>query len=235
MALPKLETPKYHLTVPSTGQEIEFRPYVVKEEKILMMAMESNDQKQMLTALMDMIETCTFGKIKARDLATFDLEYLFMQIRSKAAGETSKVGLKCSKCEHANEIEINTAEVKVQGNVKKDEKVMLNDELGIVLKYPTVKALQKQLSGGEVKQTDVVTTTIVSSIDSIFDNENVWPAVDQTPEELEDFIDSLPSEVFQKLLPYFEDMPKLSHDIAFNCKSCGEKNQTKLEGLQSFF
>ena len=145
MALPKIETPKFPVTVPSTGENIEFRPYVVKEEKILMMAMETNDQAAMIRSLKDVIEACTFNKIKADTLAPFDLEYLFMKIRAKAAGEKSKIGLKCNECDHSNEIELDVSNIEVQGEIKKNEKVMLDDKLGLILRYPSVRGLQRNL------------------------------------------------------------------------------------------
>lgn len=237
MALPKVEQPKHLLTVPSTGEQIEFRPYVVKEEKILMMAMESTDQAQMIRSLKDVIEACTYNKIKVDKLAPFDLEYLFLKIRAKAVGEASKINVKCSKCEQSNEIELNVENIEVKGNIKKNEKVMLDDSLGLVLRYPSVRGLQANLDKKKKNpnQADVIVSTIAASIESIFNDEGVWPADDQTTDELVDFVESLPSEMFKKLSTFFEDMPSLREDINFNCESCGENNHVTLEGLQSFF
>ena len=145
MALPRIDSPKYELRIPSSGDTVEYRPYLVKEEKLLMMAMETKDQQQMIRALRDVIAGCTEGKIQANDLAMFDLEYVFLKIRGKSVGETTRVNLKCKSCDHKNEVEINLDEVEVQGEVKKNEKVALTDSVGVVLRYPTVKGIQKQL------------------------------------------------------------------------------------------
>ena len=235
MALPRIDSPKYELKVPSSGEVVEYRPYLVKEEKILMMAMETKDQQQMIRALRDVIAGCTEGKIQADSLAMFDLEYVFLKIRGKSVGETTKVGLKCSSCDHKNEVEINIDEVEVQGEVKKSAKVALTDTVGVVLKYPTVKGIQRQLGKQDNNDREVTMAAVASAIESIYDAENVYPTEDEKAEDVTSFLDSLTSSQFKKISEYFEDMPRLRHEVKFNCASCKAKNTQTLEGLTNFF
>ena len=235
MALPRIDSPKYELKVPSSGETVEYRPYLVKEEKILMMAMETKDQQQMIRALRDVIAGCTEGKIQADSLAMFDLEYVFLKIRGKSVGETTKVGLKCSSCDHKNEVEINIDEVEVQGEVKKSAKVALTDTVGVVLKYPTVKGIQRQLGKQDNNDREVTMAAVASAIESIYDAENVYPTEDEKAEDVVNFLDSLTSSQFKKISEYFEDMPRLRHEVKFNCASCKAKNTQTLEGLTNFF
>ena len=235
MALPRIDSPKYELTVPSTGETVEYRPYLVKEEKILMLAMESKDQNQMIRALRDVIAGCTDGKVQVDKLAMFDLEYVFLKIRAKSVGETSKIGIKCTDCDTKNEFEINLEEVQVQGEVKKEAKIALTDSVGVVLRYPTVKGIQRQLGKNQGNDAEVSMAAVASAIESIYDAENVYSAEDETSESLMGFLDSLTSQQFKKIAEYFDDMPRLKHDINYKCKSCGVENKQTLEGLTSFF
>ena len=139
MALPKLVAAKYSLEVPSTKEVVEYRPYLVKEEKILMMAFETKDQSQMISALRDTIAGCTEGKVKVDNLTIFDLEYIFLKLRSKSVGETSTLGIKCSDCSKTSQVEINLNDVEVEGDIKPSAKIELTDTVGLMVKYPTVK------------------------------------------------------------------------------------------------
>lgn len=235
MALPRIDSPKYELTVPSTGESVEYRPYLVKEEKILMLAMESKDQNQMIRALRDVIAGCTDGKVQVDNLAMFDLEYVFLKIRAKSVGETSKVGIKCTECEHKNELEINLDDVQVQGEIKKDGKVALTDKIGVVLKYPTVKGIQRQLGKTKGNDAELSMAAVASAIESIYDENDIHDAENETAESLTGFLDSLTSQQFKAISEYFEDMPKLKYETEVKCTNCGHKNDVTLEGLTSFF
>ena len=235
MALPRIDSPKYELKVPSSGDVVEYRPYLVKEEKVLMMAMESKDQQQMIRALRDVIAGCTEGKIQVDQLAMFDLEYVFLKIRGKSVGETTRVGMKCESCEHKNEIEIDLDSVEVQGEVKKDAKVQLTDKVGVVLRYPTVKGIQRQLGKQSSNDRELTMAAIASAIDSIYDENSVYNTEDEKAEDVINFLDSLTSSQFKKISEYFEDMPRLRHEIKFNCQQCGTENKQTLEGLSNFF
>jgi hypothetical protein len=235
MALPKLTAAKYSLDVPSTGETIEYRPYLVKEEKLLMLAMESRDRKQMITALRDVILGCTEGKINIEKYTLFDLEYIFIKLRSKSVGENSEVGIKCQECNVQNAVSINMELIEVSGAIEtKPQKIQLTESVGVMLRYPTVKGLQKQIT--KEKQDDESTmAAVVSAIESIYDDENIYPAEGETQKDMLEFVDSLTSEQFRKLTVFFEDMPKLKHDVKFTCKSCSADNEVTLEGLANFF
>ena len=234
MALPKLVSSKYTLTVPSTGEVVEYRPYLVKEEKVLMTAFESKDKSQMIAALRDTIAGCTEGKVNIDTLAIFDFEYIFLKLRSKSVGETSKIGVKCTACDARNEVEVNLEEVNVSKAQKKNNKVELTDEVGIMLRYPTVKGLYKQLTHAKT-EADQSMATIISAIESIYDAENVYASENETEKSLMDFLDSLTADQFKKISAFFTDMPKLKHDVKFDCIKCSEKNSITLEGLENFF
>jgi len=236
MALPKIAAPKYNLVVPSTGEEINYRPYLVKEEKVLMLAMESKDQNQQINALKDVITGCTEGKIKADKLSIFDLEYIFLKLRSKSVGEHSDIMVKCNHCEAKNSISINLEEVEVSGDLQKESNIKLTDTVGVILKYPTVKGFQRTLGKDKNKDNiEQVMSTITSMIDSIYDEEEVYMAENESEKALVEFLESLTSDQFKKITDFMTNMPKLSHDISFDCESCKENNQVVIEGLQNFF
>jgi phage FluMu protein Com len=233
MALPKLVSSKHTLVVPSTKESIEYRPYLVKEEKILMMAFESKDQSQMITALRDTIAGCTEGKIKVDNLTMFDLEYIFLKLRSKSVGENAKLKVKCIKCETPNEVNIDLSSVNVVGEIKPTAKIELNDTVGVMLKYPTVKGLFRQLNS--LDEANSALAAIASAVESIYDADNVYPAENETEKSILEFIESLTSDQFKKIASFFDDMPKLKHDIDFTCTHCKEENKIAVEGLQNFF
>jgi hypothetical protein len=233
MALPKLVSSKHTLVVPSTKESIEYRPYLVKEEKILMMAFESKDQSQMITALRDTIAGCTEGKIKVDNLTMFDLEYIFLKLRTKSVGENTKLKVKCIKCETPNEVNIDLSSVNVVGEIKPTAKIELTDTVGVMLKYPTVKGLYRQLNS--LNEANSALAAIASAIESIYDADNVYPAENESEKSILEFIESLTSDQFKKIVSFFDDMPKLKHDIDFTCTHCKEENKIAVEGLQNFF
>ena len=188
----------------------------------------------MMTALRDVISGCTDGKVNVDKLPMFDMEYIFLKIRAKSVGEVAKIGVKCTECDISNELKINLEEVEVKGIMKGSTKIQITDDIGIVLKYPTVKGIKKQLSAKQNERENAM-SAVVSSIESIYDAENIHLADDETPANLLEFIESLTSTQFLKVSEFFDDMPKLSHDIEFKCSACGEDNHVVLEGLQSFF
>lgn len=238
MALPKLESVTYNLTVPSSGTDVRYRPFVVKEEKVLLTALESNDATQISRAMRDIVRTCTFNEVPVEKLAMFDLEYIFLKLRAKSVGENADIGIKCSntECEHMNPIEVSIDQVEVAGNPKLEETIQLTDSIGVTVKAPTVERTETLLKGSKItSELDLVISLIIASIVSIYDKDSVYPAVDYTAEELNEFIDSLNKEQFSKLQNFFENFPKLKKEVSFTCTECGtEQNQT-LEGLTDFF
>ncbi len=233
MALPVLNAAKYKTVIPSLGQEIEYRPYLVKEEKILMIALESKDQKQILTALKDVIKACVYDEIDVNRLAMFDLEALFLQLRGKSVGESTEIKIKCSHCEAENDQEINFDEINMPVVIKQNNVIALTDDVGVTLSYPSVGGLEKQdLKASGIDQ---ALAMIISCIESIYDANNVYSAKDEGPAAIKTFVDSLNSQQFKLLTEYFENMPAVTYDMKFDCNKCGMKNETELRGFDNFF
>tara|TARA_R100001377_G_C3193017_1_gene111397 strand:+ start:1618 stop:2319 length:702 start_codon:yes stop_codon:yes gene_type:complete len=233
MALPKLnDSPKYELIIPSTKQKVNYRPYLVKEEKILMMAMETQDSKATLSAVVDTIAACVQDEINTSALAIFDVEYMFTQIRSKSVGENAKLGMKCSKCEHDNEVAVDVSSVVVDvpeiNNV-----VQLTDEISIEMKWPTYKQIIEIEALGS--STSIGFDLIGKCIEAIVSDEERTLVKDVSNKEIVDFIESMTSTQFGMLSAYVEQMPKLTHDIYFECERCEEVNTRTLQGMTDFF
>jgi len=238
MALPKIETPKYELTIPSTSEKVTYRPYLVKEEKVLMMAMESDDNQQMARALKEVVVACVDFPPNGSgvdDLAMFDLEYIFSQLRAKSVGETTEVGMTCESCEKKNDVEINLEKVYVTSEDVKSQNIQITDTIGVTMRYPSVDAVLKTQGNGDSKQLDQVFSLIISCIDSIYAGDEVYDARQQEQSELNEFVESLNSEQFSRIQEFIEKMPQASLDISFKCVSCGHDNQYTLRGLANFF
>lgn len=235
MPLPVLETPTYELTVPSTKKKVKFRPFLVKEEKVLMIAQETKDQKTIINAMKDIIKACTFDKLEPNDLTMYDLELIFLKLRAKSVGETVDLNIPCEKCSHKVEYNVNLDQVKVQYPKKKiDSNIKLTDTIGVKLKHLMIKDADK-LKDGPSSAADNMMNLLRICIDSIYDQNMVYGATDVTPKELDDFIDSLSRKHIDKMVEYIENVPKVSEKIEFKCPSCGEDNSIVLEGTESFF
>jgi hypothetical protein len=235
MPLPILESPKYTLTIPSTKKTVEYRPFLVKEEKILMIAQESNDQKEIMSSIERVIEACTFGTISAKQLTSFDLEYIFLKLRAKSVGEISDIRCKCEKCEEYTEVSVNIDEVEVtwpSENV--DKKIMLTDKIGVVLRHILVKDMTTIATTDEVTP-ETITNVIIASIESIFDETAGYPAEQSTHKELLEFVNSLNRTQISKIESFIENAPKLQHTLSFECKACKHKNTNTISGAQAFF
>jgi len=235
MALPKLDTPRYEMTIPSTGKKVVYRPYLVKEEKILMLAMESQDQKQMVRALKDVINSCTEGMADVESLALFDIEYIILQLRGKSVGESTEVGLDCKSCGTKNDVIVELDKVTVNVPSKTTRKIKLTDNVGIQMKYPSVNSIMNSDLSEENMTIDKMFDLIVDCIDSIYTNEEIFDASEQTKDELKDFLESLSSEQFAKVKKFIEEMPVASLPIDFVCGKCGEHNHFDVKGLANFF
>lgn len=236
MALPKLnDTPKYNVTIPSMGKRVKFRPYLVKEEKILMMAVESGDVKQSLSAVVDTIEACITDKFDASKLTTFDVEYLFTQIRAKSSGESVRIRLACTECEELNEVAIQLDELKVK--VPKTKKLhQLSENISIELRYPPYEVLLNHDFETEDESNAEKSFSIAAQcIDAIIHDDERIDNSECSPEELREFLESMTTEQFKLVSDFVEGMPRLKHDINFDCTSCQHSNKLTLEGMQSFF
>jgi hypothetical protein len=235
MALPILESPKYTLTIPSTKKSVEYRPFLVKEEKILMLAQQSNDQKQIMSSIESVVEACTFGTVKAKQLTSFDLEYIFLKLRAKSVGEISDIRCKCEKCEEYTEVSVNIDEIEVTWPTEKvDSKVMLTDKIGVVLRHILVGDMSSIVTTEDVT-VETVTDMIIASIESIFDESAVYPSDQSTHKELLEFVNSLSRSQLTKIEKFIENAPKLQHAVEFTCKPCGHANNFILTGAQAFF
>jgi len=233
MNLPKLETPRYQLTLPSTQKEINFRPFLVKEEKILLIAQESGEEPNFIRAMKDIVNSCTFGEIDAGNLTSFDLEYVFLQLRAKSVGEDAELGLKCEKCGQVNPVKINLEVIEVTKEKPLPNKIELTEEIGIIPQYIKVNDL---IRISEIKQSgDVLTESITATIASIYDKNNVYPMSEASAEDKREFVDSLNSNQMKRIEEVFTSAPKLQETISFTCKDCGAKNKQLLTGIESFF
>lgn len=200
------------------------------------MAFESKETRSILRAMLDTIKACVEDEIDVSDLTTFDVEYMFLKIRSKSVGETSKIMIKCSNCKEANEVEINIDSVTVS-EAKTESLVKLTNDIAIEMKYPTYSEMIKSeiVDEGHKTNADDLVDIISKGIGAILTEEERYDAKDLTKEEIKDFVESLTSEQFQKLNSFFEGMPQLSHDVSFNCSGCGTHNELKLQGMADFF
>lgn len=238
MALPQLNSIHYDMVIPSTGQSIKYRPFVVREEKVLLTAIESEDSQQITNAMKDVVEVCTFKEVDVKSLAMFDLELIFLKLRAASVGENADIVLKCqvNKCEAENTVKVNLGNVTLKGDPKAAATISITDTVGVSLKYPTVQRVEDVLKGNTPDTAiDIAIGMIVASIDSIYDAESVYPAIESTPKELVDFIESLNKVQFTKVQEFFNEFPKLQEDIEFTCTKCGEHNKLTLEGLNDFF
>jgi ribosome-associated translation inhibitor RaiA len=235
MALPILETATYELTLPSADVVIKYRPFLVKEEKVLLQALESNDDVEIKNAICDIVSTCTFGQVNARAIPTFDLEYIFLQIRAKSVGEIAKVRLKCPDDNetHVNH-EIDLSKIDVQVDDEHTNEVVVNDKIKIIMKYPTIDTVDPKVNVEGMK-TQQVFDMITNCIHSIIEGEQEHNVKDYTQDDLNKFIESLDRQAFNKLNKFFETMPQLRHEIEVENPKTKVKSKVVLKGAQDFF
>ena len=236
MALPKLITPTYELEIPSTDEKIKYRPFLVKEEKILMLAMESKENAQIIQAVKDIVSACTFEKLDVSSLPMFDIEYIFLNIRAKSVGEISKIKLLCpdDKKTYAT-VEVNLTEVEVQVDDKHTNKIELTDDMGVIMTYPTIDTFAE--IGIEDINASNMLDVVASSILQIYEQkgEKVYNSKDQTKKELTEFVESMNSGQFKKVQNFFETMPKLKHTVKVTNSKTKKTSDVTLTGLNDFF
>ena len=230
MALPKLETPTYELILPSSGDKLKFRPFLVKEHKILLTMSEADDN-EVARIIRELVDVCTFKTLKIKDLPHFDIEYIFMHLRAKSISETVEVVVNC-ECGEKIDTSFNIEDLKVVKPEGHSNKIMINNEIGIELKYPNIDDVVDIFS---TKDNQKVIDLIIKSVKAIYNQEEYWEASDQSKEELEEFVYSLTKEQFDKLELFFVTSPKIVQTIKCDCPKCGKHNISKLEGLQNFF
>ena len=240
MPLPKINTPTYELVLPSSGKKIKYRPFLVREEKILIMALETEDQKQITQAVIDILSSCIITKgVKLDKLATFDIEYLFLNVRSKSVGEQIEVNVTCPDDEKTSvPITIDIDSIKIEKNKNHRNTIKLDDSLSLKLRYPSMEQFvstnfeSAEESGNEIKTT---LDMIISCIDNIFNDEESWPASESTKKELGEFLDQLNTKQFKMIEDFFATMPKLTHTLKVKNPKTNVESTVKLEGLASFF
>ena len=238
MPLPKIATPTYELELPSTGESIQFRPFLVKEEKVLVLALESEDTKQITTAIKAVIKSCVQTKgIKVEALPTFDIEFLFLNIRGKSVGEKIEVNIICPDDETTEvPVNIDLDEIRVQKNDEHTRQIKIDDTLMMEMKYPSLDQFIKNNFDFENKNAmDQSFDLIASCVDKIYSEDDVWAADDCTKKELKDFLEQMNSSQFKSIETFFETMPKLSHKIKVTNPKTKVESEVVLEGLASFF
>ena len=243
MALPKVSTPTYELIVPSTGEKVSYRPFLVKEEKTLLMAAEDQNISTITKAMRDIISTCTEGEVDLKNLAPYDIEYIFLQLRGKSIGDVINLNLKkpdsieCeeSECPGSTEIKVNIDDIKIDTSSIIDSKIELTKDIGIKLGFPQLDSIQKYTTKGGGMVADGVFKMINDCIEYIWEGKEIYKAKDATKKELNDFIESLNTVQFNKIRDFFESMPRLKHEITWTCSKCDKSAPLLLEGIDSFF
>lgn len=242
MALPKIDVPIYELKLISTGKTVRFRPFTVKEEKLFLMANEGGDLESIVTAIRQVVNNCMVDDVDISTLPVFDIENIFLNLRARSVGEQISLKYRCNndvtdsegthKCGNLVPVEFNLLEIELPKMPKDSGKIMITDKLGIMMKYPTFEILQKYQEND-----DAVTllNMIVSCVDYIFDEEQIYYAKDTSEKELIEFIEGLQASDLQKIKVFLESMPKIKKDVQFKCSKCGYEENIELVGAQSFF
>jgi T4 bacteriophage base plate protein len=238
--LPKIDIPIYETKLISNGEVIRFRPFLVKEQKLFLMAGESDDSKETIKAIKQVLRNCILDDVDVENMATFDIEYLFLQLRARSVGEIANLRFTCNnniseteKCGNNVKIDVNVLEINPEKNKDHSNKIPITDTIGIVLKYPTFNSLDiSDLNTDNIEQ---ILEIIVSCIDYIYDENNVYYAKDTPKQELVEFIENLKQADLEKVSTFFNTLPKVKKDVDFQCEKCGYKEVLTLEGIQSFF
>ena len=241
--LPKLDIPIYEVKLISSGKTVRVRPFLVKEQKLFLMASESDDQKETVNVIRQVLKNCILDEVDVDNLPTFDLEFLFMNLRARSVEEVVDLRYKCNntlkdengedkKCSGSVEFKLNLLEVEPTVNPNHTNKIQLTDNLGVVLKYPTFEMIQKYET---MSENDVMLNVLIDCIDYIFDADNVYYAKDTPKEELVDFVDNLQQAHLEKIKVFFDTMPEIKKDVHFACPKCGYQEDIEIKGMQNFF
>lgn len=236
MALPTMDLPTYELEIPSTRKKIKYRPFLVKEEKVLLMAMETEDENSIRDATLNLLKSCIQSRIKIEDLSTFDLEYIFLNIRAVSVGEIVQLMITCNDDgETQVKYNLNLTDVSVIFPEGHDNKIMLNDTTGVIMKYPSFdRFVEGNISEKEITP-DQITEIIAESIDQIFQGEDVYDSSTTSKKEFIKFVEELTNAQLEKLQKFFETSPRLEHSFKVTNPNTGVESEYTLRGLQSFF
>jgi len=243
MALPKLDVPTYEVDLLLSKQKVRYRPFLVKEEKIFLMAMESEDEKTVMDAIKQILNNCCLDEIDIDNLPVLDLEFFFLNLRARSVGEIVNLQYKCNnkvkneegeekQCNNVVKFNVNILEIKPEMNEDHTNKIDLNGKMGIVMKYPNFKMIQNVT---EDSDTEKIIKIIGSCIDYIYDEDNIYYRKDISEEEISEFVENLTREQFVKIQRFFETIPKIKKDVEFKCSKCNYEEKIAIEGIQSFF
>lgn len=245
MALPKIDVPEYECILPSNKKKVKFRPFLVKEQKLLLMASESTEAKDVIDSMKKVIKNCLIDELDVDSLPVFDLEFLFLNLRARSVGEVVKINYKCNnliepvgideeekRCGNIVPIEVNVLEINPVFGEGHTNNIQLTDKLGIVFKYPTFEIMESIVDETE---NDIIFSLIIKCIDYIYDEETMYYAKDSDKEELIEFIDGLKQTDLEKIKLFFDSMPKVKKTVSFDCNKCGHHEDIEIEGMQNFF
>ena len=232
MALPRIDTPMYQTQLPSTGETIQFRPFLVKEQKVIMMAEESKNQNQMVTAMINLVGSCTFNKLDVAKLPTFDVEYLFLQIRGKSVGETIDINVICPDDEVTSAlVRVNIDEIKIDKLEEHTNALNITDTIKVYLRYPCMSDID---TFDNIETTEGMFKILYKCVNEIHYGDDVYHRIDISDKDIEEFVEQLTTEQFTKMTDFFQTMPKLSHTVEVTNPKTNVKSEVVLEGLQSF-
>lgn len=241
--LPKIDVPIYTVKLLSTGKPVRFRPFTVKEEKLFLMTNETDDVKAILETTKQVLNNCILDEVDIENLPMFDIENIFLNIRARSVSEIIKLNYKCnniitdekgedSKCDNLVNVELNVLEIKPEENNQHDKKIVISENVGIVMKYPSFKLFENVNLSDDPNS---IIETALKCIDYIYDKDNIYYSKDIPKQELDEFIDSLQSKDLEKIKKFFETMPKLKKQVHFKCKKCEYEENINVEGIESFF
>ena len=236
--LPKLDVPIYSVNLISTGKPVRFRPFLVKEQKMFLMASESEDSNEMVYIIRQVLKNCVIDEIDIDSLPTFDLEYLFLNLRARSVEEVVDLRYKCNnvidekKCSGVVEFKLNLLQIEPTKNEKHKDKIQITENLGICFKYPTFDMLQKY---EKLSENEIMIRILVDCIDYIYDKDQIYYSKDSSREELEEFIDNLQQKDLEKFKEFFDTMPEIKKDVHFKCPKCSYEEDITIKGMQSFF
>lgn len=231
MPLPLLEVPTYELDLPSSGKKVRFRPFLVKEHKVLLTMSEASED-EVIRIVNEIVDVCTFNKLNVHDLPHFDIEYIFMQLRAKSISEKVEVVITCTECKNSYDSSFNIDNLLVEKNPDHNDKIMITNDIGIEFKYPKFDSV---VSVYESDSTEEVFNMVKKSIKGIFQNDQYWEADMQTNEELDTFLNNLTREQFDKIETFFVTSPKVVQRVESDCPHCSHHNISRIVGLQNFF
>lgn len=234
MGLPIVATPKYEVKIPSTGQTVEYRPFLVKEEKILLLANETKNEREQVRAMKEAIKSCTFEKVDVDKLAPFDIEYLFLKLRAKSVGETVEVSVSCDDgCKETQKVTVNLDDIEVKFNPQFTNRIQLSDSVGVLMRYPSYEDMFKLSEAQKKEDPALVMEFVANCIDIIYDKSEVYKTVEYSTKEVVDFLEQLSQMSLRKIMNFFEYMPVVQKTVKYDC--CGKEKEVTLKGAQSFF